>query len=112
MKRTAIAWALAVILTLGVTPAFAAGPLRDETTYPRTTVAPATTPTVSRAAATAAEAEVTPEPSAIPDSDASPSPSAAAYAPDQSIVSVSGAGGEPADRDLPWRVRGRSAHRP
>ena len=55
MKRTAIAWVLVLILVLGVTPALAAGPLRDVTTYPQTTLAPSTTPSVSRAA-TAAEA--------------------------------------------------------
>ncbi len=90
MKRTAIAWVLVLILVLGVTPALAAGPLRDVTTYPQTTLAPSTTPTVSRAA-TAAEADISPTPSASPDTDAaaSPSPSAEAYVPEQSIVSAS-----------------------
>ncbi len=90
MKRTAIAWVLVLILALGVTPALAAGPLRDVTTYPQTTLAPSTTPSVSRAA-TAAEADISPTPSASPvtDAAASPSPSAEAYVPEQSIVSAS-----------------------
>ena len=90
MKRTAIAWVLVLILALGVTPALAAGPLRDVTTYPQTTLAPSTTPSVSRAA-TAAEADISPTPSTSPDTDAaaSPSPSAEAYVPEQSIVSAS-----------------------
>ena len=88
MKRTAIAWALVLVLALGVTPALAAGPLRDETTYPQTTLAPSTTPTVSRAA-TAAEIEVSPSASPDTDAAASPSPNAEAYVPEQSIVSAS-----------------------
>ena len=90
MKRTMIAWVLLAALVLGATPALAAGPMRDLASYPQTTLAPSSTPNVSRTTASPGEASPSPSPSTQPDTDASPSPSAAAYAPDQSIVSVSG----------------------
>ena len=101
MKRTAIAWVLVILLVLGAAPAFAAGPLRDEAAYPVGTLAPSSTPNVSRAASAGGGTEVTPdpnasaEPTATPDANASPSPSAAAYVPEQSILSVGGGATEP-----------------
>ncbi len=90
MKRT-IAWAMLFLFLLGATPALAAVPLRDVSVLNQDgPVQPA-------------DASVSPGDQASPGADApaeaDPSPEADAYAPNQSIVSVSGrtdAGSAPA----------------
>lgn len=76
MKRTLIAWALLLVMALGVTPALAAEPVRDVTDWSQNTAEPGNTD--------AAGAENADEDAAANGLADSP------FAPNQSVVSVSG----------------------
>ena len=81
MKRTVIAWVLLMTLVLGATPAMAAGPRRDVVDWTQTTAPESTT---------APEHDDTAEPETTPDAEEDAVGSMGEYAPNHSIVSVSG----------------------